>query len=74
MPRVPLNCAALNDRARLLFMAQNILRVFRQFTIDLLYDYQNFFKGFSFVGNGIPTSTKEGKKGITDLIEHLKNL
>lgn len=46
-------------------MAQNIFRVYKQFAIDLLQDYMNFYKGYAFMGNGsIPTHTKEGTKAV----------
>jgi hypothetical protein len=45
-------------------MAQNICRVQKQFTIDLLSDYLHFYKGFSYTGQTVPIITKEGKAGV----------
>ena len=55
MPRFPPKTTSYSDHVKQMFMAHNLLRVYKQLVVDLLLDYLRFFKGANLViGNGVP--------------------
>lgn len=56
-----------------MFLAQNILRAFPAFTVELLTDYLKFFKGDIFLRpGGINLRTNEGAAAVNEAIGVLK--
>ncbi len=59
LPKFPPKHQA-HQLAKEVFMAVNILRTYKQFTIALLEDYMHFFQGNNLVLDGFSINTAEG--------------
>ena len=64
---------ALMQECRLVFMVQNILRVYRRLLIELIEDVKQFYIGSCYTGRGIQEQKKEGLIGINNCLKWLKS-